>query len=120
MTLAFPIGHFGIFCPSGRVFGDKPLGWVGNFSHSAAIIPTTRAQCAGSKFEDELHFLFDCPKYSDIRKTAFTHIKNSTGINLTNDFNRINNLKKLFKSDNLNSLNAFGKYVKNAFELRIT
>ena len=41
MTLAFPIGHFGIFCPSGRVFGDKPLGWVGNFSHSAAIIPTT-------------------------------------------------------------------------------
>ena len=41
MTLAFPIGHFGIFCPSGRVFGDKPLGWVGNSSHSAAIIPTT-------------------------------------------------------------------------------
>ena len=74
--------------------------------------------CTKSEIEDEIHFLFDCSKYLDIRTTTFAYIQNNTGINLSNDFNRINNLKTLFKSDNQNSLNAFGKFIKNAFKLR--
>ena len=77
-------------------------------------------QCTESKIEDEIHFLFECPKYSDIRKTTFTYIKNNIGIHLSNDFNRVNNLITLFKSDDINSLNAFGKYINKAFELRAT
>ena len=74
--------------------------------------------CTQSKIEDEIHFLFDCPKHSDNRKTAFTYIKNNTDIDLRNDDNRINNLKQLFNSNNINSLNALGKYVKLSFEQR--
>ena len=75
-------------------------------------------QCTESKIEDEIHFLFDCPKHSENRKTTFTYIKNNTGIDLRNDDNRINNLKQLFVSNNINSLNALGKYVKLSFEQR--
>ena len=77
-------------------------------------------QCTESKIEDETHFLFECPKYLDIRKTTFIYIKNNLGINLTNDFNITNNLITLFKSDDINSLNAFGKFIKKAFGLIIT
>ena len=78
-------------------------------------------QCTESKIEDEMHFLFDWPKYPDIRKTTFTLIYDNIGINLANDLNRINNLKALFTSDNLSgALNTFGKYVKKAFERRTT
>ena len=63
-------------------------------------------QCTQSKIEDEIHFLFDCPKHSDNRKTAFTYIKNNTGIDFRNEENRISNLKQLFNSNNINSLNA--------------
>ena len=72
------------------------------------------------QIEDEMHFLSDRPKYSDIRKITFTLINDKIGINLTNEFNRINNLKTLFTSDNLSALNIFGKYVKKAFERRTT
>ena len=77
-------------------------------------------QCTLSKIEDEMHFIFDCPKYSDIRKTTFTPINDNVGINLNNEYNRINNQKTLFTSDNLSALNTFGKYVKKAFEMRTT
>ena len=60
-------------------------------------------QCTESKIEDEMHFLFDFPKYLHIRKTTFTLINDNIGINLTNEINRINILKPLFTSGNLSA-----------------
>ena len=77
-------------------------------------------QCTEHKIEDEKHFLFECPTYSENRKLAFTQIKNKTEIDLMDENNRIDNLKQLFKSNEISSLNTLGKFVKLSFEQRGT
>ena len=73
-------------------------------------------QRTDNKIEDETHFIFDCKKYTDDRKITFQYIKHKTGLDLHNQQNRIDDLKLLFESDNINALNALGKFVKISFE----
>ena len=75
-------------------------------------------KCNQNAIEDETHMVFDCTFYNDIRNEAFNYITTRTQINLFNNNNRFRNLKMLFSSKILSALNAFGKFVKRAFESR--
>lgn len=75
-------------------------------------------KCKNNAIEDETHLIFDCNLYKNIRNDAFNYIKTRIDIDLLNNENRIHNLKMLFDSQNLSALNAFGKFIKRAFDMR--
>ena len=75
-------------------------------------------QCTQHQIEDEIHFLFECTKYTTERQTTFETIKTKTNIDLSINQNKIENLKLLFDSDSLSSLNALGKFIKDSFSKR--
>ena len=75
-------------------------------------------KCKDNAIEDEAHLIFECNLYKNIRNDAFNYIKTQVGIDLFNNEDRIHNLKMLFDSQNLSALNAFGKFIKRAFEMR--
>ena len=62
-------------------------------------------QCTENKIEDEIHFLFQCTKYTAERQKTFETIKTKTNIDLSNNETKIENLKLLFASGSLSSLN---------------
>ena len=67
--------------------------------------------CNRNLIEDEQHLIFDCSNYSTERSMTFQFIKTQTNIDLQNNTHRTNNLKNLFNSDAMSSLNAFGKFI---------
>ena len=75
-------------------------------------------QCRQNKIEDEYHFLFECPKHTNIRNASFEIIKTNTNINLSDPSKQMENLKLLFNSDSMTSLNTLGKFIKNALSNR--
>ena len=75
-------------------------------------------QCTQNEVEDEIHFLFTCQKYTDERLLTFQFIKSQCNIDLFYEKQQIENLKLLFISDHLSSLNTLGKFVKNYFKIR--
>ena len=75
-------------------------------------------QCTENIIEDEIHFLFDCKKYSSNRNITFKYIKYQTGLDLHNKWNRIDDLKSLFEIDNIKVLNTLGNFIKTSFEKR--
>ena len=75
-------------------------------------------QCTEHKVEDETHLIFECKKYADDRVSTFQFIKSQTNIDLFYEINRTQNLKLLFKSDSMSSLNALGKFIKESFKKR--
>ena len=75
-------------------------------------------QCTQNEIEDENHFLFKCQKYSDERLLTFQFIKSQCNVDLFYEEQQIENLKLLFISDHLSSLNTLGKFVKNSFKIR--
>ena len=77
-------------------------------------------QCTENIIEDEIHFLFDCKKYSNDRNITFKYIKYQTGLDLHNQWNRIDDLKSLFENDNIKVLNTLGNFIKTSFEKRET
>ena len=74
--------------------------------------------CDKNKIEDEMHFLFECPKYMVARQETFQLIKSKTNIDLFYESERQNNLKLLFLSDDISALNSLGKFIKISFEKR--
>ena len=75
-------------------------------------------QCGQNKVEDEYHFLFDCSKHTIERNISFEKIKTKTNINLFDNSKQVENLKLLFQSDSISSLNTLGKFIKNSFSNR--
>ena len=61
-------------------------------------------QCTENKIEDEIHFLFQCTKYTAERQKTFETIKTKTNIDLSNNETKIENLKLLFASGSLQRL----------------
>ena len=74
--------------------------------------------CTTHKIEDETHLIFDCKNYADERSFTFQFIKSQSNIDLFSGTNRMNNLKNLFISDSISSLNALGKFIKNSLKKR--
>ena len=64
-------------------------------------------QCTQNEVEDEIHFLFKCQKYTDERLLTFQFIKSQCNVDLFYEKQQIENLKLLFISDHLSSLNSF-------------
>ena len=75
-------------------------------------------QCSQTKIEDEYHFLFDCYKHTVERNIAFEKIKTKTDINLFDASKQIENLKLLFASNSLYSLNTLGKFIRASLSNR--
>ena len=75
-------------------------------------------QCTLHKIEDEIHFLFHCTKKTAERQKTFETIKTKTNIDLSINENINENLKSLFYSDSLSSLNTLGKFIKYSFSER--
>ena len=52
------------------------------------------------------------------RQKTFETIKTKTNIDLSNNETKIENLKLLFASGSLSSLNTLGKFIKDSFSKR--
>ena len=74
--------------------------------------------CNRNQIEDEQHLIFDCISYSTERLTTFQFIKTQTSIDLHDNIHRANNLKMLFESDAMSSLNALGKFITYSLRKR--
>ena len=68
--------------------------------------------CNNNSIEDEIHFLFQCQGYNDIRTDWFKSI-NMNVTQLTNDINFKDALKQIFKYPRQTS-----KYIVNAMDIR--
>ena len=75
-------------------------------------------QCNENKIEDENHLLFECKAYTEKRLTTFQFIQSQLGIDLSCEIRKTDNLKILFSSNDINAMNALGKFVKQSFEKR--
>lgn len=64
------------------------------------------------KVETEMHFLFECPKYENLRQGLLSTAK---GFPFEN---KKESLALFFQKGSLKALNIFGKFVRMAFELR--
>ena len=104
-----------------NTYNRKALAQIRTSSHTLAI-ETGRWEklkreerlckhCNRNLIEDEAHLIFDCSNYSTERSMTFQFIKTRTNIDLQNNTHRTNNLKNLFNSDAMSSLNAFGKFI---------
>ena len=71
-----------------------------------------------NKIEDENHLLFECKAYTEKRLTTFQFIQSQLGIDLSCEIQKTHNLKILFLSNDINAMNALGKFVKQSFEKR--
>lgn len=70
------------------------------------------AFCNGGCVENEMHFVFECDLYNELRKNLFSYVSSQL-----NDFctlNRVDMLKCLFRD----FPRQFSKFIKNAFDLR--
>ena len=97
-------------------------------SHKLAIetgrwnkIPRDQRMCKNcilNKIEDENHLLFECQMYETERKELYNTIKAKLNMDLTHILNYENRIQEIFNSVNLGTLNALGKFIKNALHKR--
>ena len=67
--------------------------------------------------EDEIHIIFSCNKYDNIRRKAFNDINKVANIKLQIG-NKIEKLKRFFGEGSLKALEIFGQFLMRAFESR--
>ena len=75
-------------------------------------------KCILNKIEDENHFLFECQMYSNERSEFYDTIKSKIKVDLSHSPNNETRIQEIFYSENLGTLNALGKFIKNAFQKR--
>ena len=75
-------------------------------------------QCILNKIEDEKHFLFECQMYINERQELYNTIETKININPSQICDYKDRLVTIFNSENLGTLNALGKFVKNAMQKR--
>ena len=69
------------------------------------------------KLENEIHIIFRCNKYDEIRRKAFNDINEVDNIKLQ-IVNKVEKLNIFFAEGSLKALNIFGKFLMRAFESR--
>ena len=67
--------------------------------------------------EDEIHIIFSCNKYDNIRRKAFNDINKVANIKLQIG-NKIEKLKRFFGEGSLKAVEIFGQFLMRAFESR--
>jgi len=63
--------------------------------------------------ENDFHFVFDCPKYHNIRRKTFGDIFERDNVDL-------NLIENVFNNASLYSLNQLGRFVEECFKIRET
>ena len=74
--------------------------------------------CILNKIEDENHLLFECQMYETERKELYNTIKAKLNVDLSHSLNYEKRTQEIFNSENLGTLNALGKFIKNALQKR--
>ena len=69
------------------------------------------------EIENEIHIIFGCNKYDNIRRKAFNYINEVDNIKLQIG-NKVEKLKIFFTEGSLKALNIFGQFLLGAFESR--
>ena len=67
--------------------------------------------------ENEIHIIFSCNKYDNIRRRAFNNINEVDNIK-QQIRNKVEKLKTFFAEGSLKDLNIFGQFLMRAFESR--
>ena len=67
--------------------------------------------------ENEIHIIFSCNKYDNIRRRAFNNINDVDNIK-QQIRNKVEKLKIFFAEGSLKDLNIFGQFLMRAFESR--
>ena len=67
--------------------------------------------------ENEIHIIFSCNKYDNIRRRAFNNINDVDNIK-QQIRNKAEKLKIFFAEGSLKDLNIFGQFLMRAFESR--
>ena len=71
------------------------------------------------EIENEIHIIFSCNKYDNIRRKAFSDITEVDNIKLQiGNKVQVEKLKLFFAKDSLKALNIFGQFLLRAFESR--
>ena len=73
--------------------------------------------CEKKETEDEIHIIFSCNKYDNIRRKAFNDINKEDNIKWQIG-NRVEKLKRFFGEGSLKALNIFGQFLMRVFEYR--
>ena len=73
--------------------------------------------CEKKEIENEIHIIFSCNKYDNIRKKAFNNINEVDNIKLQIG-NKTEKLKIFFAEGSLKALNIFRQLLITAFEYR--
>ena len=73
--------------------------------------------CGKKEIEDEIHKIFGCNKYDNIRRKAFNDINKVDNIKLQIG-NKVEILKRFFGEGSLKALNIFGQFLMRAFKSR--
>ena len=69
------------------------------------------------EIEDEIHKIFGCNKYDNIRRKAFNDINKVDNIKLQIG-DKVEKLKLFFAEGSLEALNIFGEFLMRVFESR--
>ena len=73
--------------------------------------------CKKKWIEDEIHIIFSCNKYDNIRRKAFNDINKEDNIKWQIG-NKVEKLKRFFGEGSLEALNIFGQFLMRVFEYR--
>ena len=73
--------------------------------------------CGKKDIEDEIHKIFGCSKYDNIRRKAFNDINKVDNIKLQIG-DKVEKLKLFFAEGSLEALNIFGEFLMRVFESR--
>ena len=73
--------------------------------------------CGKKEIEDEIHKIFGCNKYDNIRRKAFNDINKVDNIKLQIG-DKVEKLKLFFAEGSLEALNIFGEFLMRVFESR--
>ena len=73
--------------------------------------------CEKKETEDEIHIIFSCNKYDNIRRKAFNDINKVDNIKLQIG-NKVEKLKRFFAEGSLKAPDIFGEFLMAAFESR--
>ena len=72
-------------------------------------------KCEKKETENEIHIIFSCNKYDNIRRKAFNDINEVDNIKLQIG-NKVEKLKVFFTQGSLKALNIFGQFLMRTFE----
>ena len=73
--------------------------------------------CGKKEIENEIHKIFSCNKYDNIRRKAFNDINKVDNIKLQIG-DKVEKLKLFFAEGSLEALNIFGEFLMRVFESR--